>query len=138
MTKPNQSPISRHDICDQVILMGRDVTENIEAIAQDMAGRLAKYGVAMTADGIGTDANQLSLAASAKLECMAKFASEDVGIMQEIIAVSAAVSTILGDLANPAIGAVQNSVVPMEQETIGDSVKGVYISDGGPDKKLAA
>jgi hypothetical protein len=103
-------PISRHDICDEVILHGDDDTMAVQEVAADMAQKLAQCGVQMRTDRTRVSDTQLARAGIAKLCWMQKFSAEGTPeIRQAVIAVSAAVSLLLGDLDNPAIDAMRKA-----------------------------
>lgn len=142
---PEKLPISSGDICNQVILLGGDVTENIERMAEDMAARLAAYGVVMPADRENAGKEQLSQAALAKVESLFRFAKANTReIVNAMVAVNAAVSVLLGDLTAPSIGAMQKDIRLAKQRaadkpegTVSIEPMGIYISDGGdPNGKL--
>jgi hypothetical protein len=125
MTTIDRSPITKEDICSQVVTMGGQVTEAIETLAGTMAQKLSEVGVEKRTNGERADDNDLAKAACAtdgllslqlhttafSRDTEARAHEPEVAEMRRTseethvsaIAVQAAVSKLLGDLDDPAI-----------------------------------
>ena len=132
MTTVDKLPITAADIIGQVTAMGGEVTNNIEALAANMAGKLAERGVTRRNDGQKVDDRLLadaSMATGALLILQMKTTSFDRDIeeragepdiaeerersedaRQAAIGVQAAISTLLGDMDDPAIRTFQQTL----------------------------